>query len=59
VFWSPRGGDQNSRGIGIEATGISPEERGFIAVDAQLRTSQPHIFAVDAWLGTAAARRCR
>jgi dihydrolipoamide dehydrogenase len=38
---SPNGGR-----IGAEAAGIRADERGFIAVDRQMRTSQPHIFAI-------------
>ncbi len=36
----------NGGTIGAEAAGIVPDERGFIDVDTQMRTSQPHIFAV-------------
>jgi len=35
-----------SDNIGLELTGIQPDARGFIAVDAQRRTSVPHIFAI-------------
>ena len=36
----------NGREIGAAAAGISVNERGFIAVDSQMRTNVPHIFAV-------------
>ncbi len=36
----------NGREIGAAAAGISVNERGFIAVDQQMRTNVPHIFAV-------------
>lgn len=36
----------NGKLIGAEAAGINVDERGFIAVDKQLRTNVPHIFAI-------------
>ena len=36
----------NGKAIGAEAAGVQVDERGFIAVDAQMRTQQPHIFAI-------------
>ncbi|UJP02123.1 MAG: dihydrolipoyl dehydrogenase [Nitrosomonas sp.] len=36
----------NGREIGAEAIGIQVNERGFIPVDAQMRTNLPHIFAI-------------
>ena len=36
----------NSGAIGAEAIGIAVDRHGFIPVDNQMRTSQPHIFAV-------------
>ena len=33
-------------GYGLDATGVSVSDRGAIDVDAQLRTSVPHIFAI-------------
>jgi dihydrolipoamide dehydrogenase len=36
----------NGSAIGAEAAGVAVDERGFIAVDAQLRTNVPHIFAI-------------
>jgi dihydrolipoamide dehydrogenase len=36
----------NGRRIGAEAAGIEVDERGFIPVDRQMRTSVPHIFAI-------------
>ncbi|MEE2829774.1 MAG: dihydrolipoyl dehydrogenase [Myxococcota bacterium] len=35
-----------SKGLGLEAAGISLSERGFIEIDEQLRTSVPNIYAV-------------
>ena len=36
----------NGKGLGAQAAGVAVDERGFIAVDKQMRTSQPHIFAI-------------
>ena len=36
----------NGRDINAEAAGVTVSERGFIAVDNQLRTNVPHIFAI-------------
>lgn len=36
----------NGREIGAETVGIYVNERGFIPVDAQMRTNLPHIFAI-------------
>ncbi|XSG81407.1 MAG: dihydrolipoyl dehydrogenase [Methyloligella sp. ZOD6] len=36
----------NSDGLNLEAAGIGIDERGFIPVDAQLRTATPNIFAI-------------
>ena len=36
----------NGRKIGAEAAGVAVDERGFIAVDGQMRTNVPHIFAI-------------
>jgi dihydrolipoamide dehydrogenase len=36
----------NGQRIGAQAAGVTVSERGFIAVDAQMRTSAPHIFAI-------------
>ena len=36
----------NGRRIGADAAGIAVDERGFIPVDAQMRTNVPHIFAI-------------
>jgi dihydrolipoamide dehydrogenase len=40
------GRSPNGRKIGAEQAGIELDERGFIRVDSQLRTGQPHIFAI-------------
>lgn len=36
----------NSQGLGLENTRVAVDARGFIQVDAQQRTADPHIFAV-------------
>ncbi len=36
----------NGHLVGAEAAGVTVDERGFIAVDKQLRTNVPHIFAI-------------
>ena len=36
----------NGDGIGAERAGVAVDARGFIAVDRQLRTNVPHIFAI-------------
>jgi dihydrolipoamide dehydrogenase len=36
----------NGRLIGAEAAGVAVSERGFIAVDKQMRSNVPHIFAI-------------
>jgi dihydrolipoamide dehydrogenase len=36
----------NGAGIGADSAGVAVDERGFIAVDAQLRTNVPHIHAI-------------
>lgn len=36
----------NTRDLGLDAAGITCNERGFIPVDAQRRTSVPHIYAI-------------
>jgi dihydrolipoamide dehydrogenase len=36
----------NGRRIDAEAAGVRVDERGFIAVDRQMRTSVPHIYAI-------------
>jgi len=36
----------NSKGFGLEATGVTVNDKGFIVVDAQRRTNVPHIFAI-------------
>jgi dihydrolipoamide dehydrogenase len=35
----------NTTGLNLEATGVETDHRGFVQVDAYLRTSAPHIFA--------------
>ncbi|AFV75214.1 dihydrolipoamide dehydrogenase [Thermus oshimai JL-2] len=35
-----------TEGLGLEAAGLSPDERGRIPVDAHLRTKHPHIYAI-------------
>ncbi|MCE3235302.1 MAG: dihydrolipoamide dehydrogenase [Vampirovibrio sp.] len=36
----------NSKGLGLEKADVKTNEKGFITVDNQLRTSVPHIFAI-------------
>jgi dihydrolipoamide dehydrogenase len=36
----------NGKRIGAEKAGVKADERGFIAVDSQMRTNVPHIFAI-------------
>ena len=36
----------NGRDIGADAAGVTVNERGYIPVDKQMRTSVPHIFAI-------------
>jgi dihydrolipoamide dehydrogenase len=36
----------NSQNLGLENTAIRLSEKGFVAVDGQQRTSEPHIFAI-------------
>jgi dihydrolipoamide dehydrogenase len=36
----------NGKFVGAEAAGLAVSERGYIAVDRQMRTSVPHIFAI-------------
>jgi len=36
----------NGRNIGADAAGVAVDQRGFIAVDRQMRTNVPHIFAI-------------
>lgn len=36
----------NGKNIGADKAGVNVDERGFIAVDRQMRTNVPHIFAI-------------
>ena len=40
------GRSPNGKKIGAEAAGVAVSDRGFIAVDKQMRTNVPHIFAI-------------
>jgi dihydrolipoamide dehydrogenase len=40
------GRSPNGARLGAEAAGVAVDARGFIAVDAQMRTNAPHIFAI-------------
>ncbi|KPF68970.1 dihydrolipoamide dehydrogenase [beta proteobacterium AAP99] len=40
------GRSPNGRKIGAEQAGVAVSDRGFIAVDKQMRTNVPHIFAI-------------
>ncbi|MEM9725771.1 MAG: dihydrolipoyl dehydrogenase [Pseudomonadota bacterium] len=41
----------NGAAIGVEAAGVAVTERGYIAVDRQMRTNVPHIFAIGDIIG--------
>ncbi len=41
----------NGKNIGAEQAGIAVDERGYIAVDQQMRTNVPHIFAIGDIIG--------
>ncbi len=45
------GRSPNGRKIGAEKAGIAVDARGFIPVDAQMRTAVPHIFAIGDIIG--------
>ncbi len=36
----------NSGGLGLDAAGVETDERGFVPVDAHLRTNVPHVYAI-------------
>ena len=40
------GGGPNTTELGLEHTKIERDERGFVRVDGQRRTAEPHIFAI-------------
>ena len=40
------GRSPNGKNIGAEAAGVAVSDRGFIAVDRQMRTNVPHVFAI-------------
>jgi len=41
----------NGLGIGLDAAGVAVSDRGFVSVDSQMRTNQPHIFAIGDLVG--------
>lgn len=44
--------------LGLDALGVATDDRGFVPVDAALRTAQPHVFAIgDVTAGPALAHR--
>ena len=45
------GRDGNTRGLGLEAIGITPDARGLIAVNDRFETVHPHIYAVGDVIG--------
>jgi len=45
------GRSPNGRKIGAEKAGVTVNERGYIAVDSQMRTNVPHIFAIGDIIG--------
>ncbi|MBC03031.1 MAG: Si-specific NAD(P)(+) transhydrogenase [Phycisphaerae bacterium] len=50
LLWS-LGRQGNADGLGLEATGIRPDDRGLIAVDEDYRTSCPSVHAVGDLIG--------
>ena len=40
------GRQPNTEDVGLDAAGVALDERGFVQVDAQMRTNVPHIFAI-------------
>ena len=45
------GRDGNSRGLGLEAIGITPDARGLLTVNETFQTVHPHIYAVGDVIG--------
>jgi NAD(P) transhydrogenase len=45
------GRDGNSRGLGLEAIGITPDARGLLSVNERFQTVHPHIYAVGDVIG--------
>jgi len=45
------GRDGNTRGIGLEGIGITPDARGLLTVNEQFQTVHPHIYAVGDVIG--------
>ncbi|MFN7571282.1 MAG: dihydrolipoyl dehydrogenase [Betaproteobacteria bacterium] len=45
------GRSPNGRKIGAEKAGVAVNERGYVAVDRQMRTNVPHIFAIGDLVG--------
>jgi dihydrolipoamide dehydrogenase len=43
----------NSSGLGLKSTGVVVNDKGFIEVDAQMRTAEPNIFAIGDIVGGA------
>jgi len=50
LLWA-NGRDGNSDGLGLEQLGIVPNKRGHLEVNADMQTSQPHIYAVGDVIG--------
>ncbi|MFO1022192.1 MAG: Si-specific NAD(P)(+) transhydrogenase [Planctomycetales bacterium] len=50
LLWA-NGRDGNSNGIGLEAIGITPNNRGHLKVNADFQTDLPHIYAVGDVIG--------
>ena len=44
--WCPSAAGPNSDGLGLEKTKVQIDKQGFVAVDAQRRTAEPHIWAI-------------
>jgi len=51
IFLWANGRTGNSDGLGLESVGITPDNRGVIAVDQNYRTSVEHIYAVGDIIG--------
>jgi NAD(P) transhydrogenase len=50
LLWA-NGRTGNTDNMGLEAVGIQPDARGYIAVNADFQTSHPHIYAVGDVIG--------
>jgi dihydrolipoamide dehydrogenase len=46
AFWFPLAGPRTAPTLGLENTKVTLDEKGFIKVNAQQQTSDPHIYAI-------------